>query len=115
MSKQNYVLSGEIETTPEVYQWMQRQINGFFQDREKAIRLFFLMAFRIPLACSEGKKSCYFGDGRTYYLYNNIPLAVESVSEVGGMKSMLTLDAQYDWLAQIPMKQFKMFGTTYTK
>ena len=43
-------------TSPEAWNWLQDSMAKFEREREKALRLFFLMRFGIPLRCAEGEK-----------------------------------------------------------
>lgn len=109
--------SGTISPSPEVLKWFQDSMDKFERDKEKALRLFFLMRFGIPLRCAEGdKKICRYEYGfYSEYSFNGIVFAIEDYSQEYYMRSTMSLDDQSEWLRNIPMKEFKIFGLYYRK
>ena len=110
-------VSGTISPFPEVLKWFQDSMDKFERDKEKALRLFFLMRFGIPLRCAEGeKKICRYEYGfYSEYSFNGAVFAIEDYSQEYYLKSAMSKDAQLEWLLNIPMKEFKMFGKTFKK
>lgn len=111
-------LSGTISLSPEVLKWFQDVMDKFEKDKEKALRLFFLMRFGIPLRCAEGeKKILHWEDRHSYseYQYNGVLFAIEDSSQEHYIKSSMSKDAQSEWLLNMPMKEFKIFGMTFLK
>lgn len=111
-------LSGTIPITPEIERWIHNQIEKYEREKEKAIRLFFLMRFGIPLRCAEGeKKILHWEDRHGYseYQYNGVLFAIEDYSQEHYIQSSMSKDAQSKWLLNMPMKEFKIFGLTYKK
>lgn len=111
-------LSGTISPSPEVLKWFQDEMDKFEKDKEKALRLFFLMRFGIPLRCAEGeKKILHWEDRHSYseYQYNGVLFAIEDSSQEHYIKSSMSKEAQSEWLLNMPMKKFKIFGMTFKK
>lgn len=110
-----YVLSGRLDPTPEVVEWMNNTIQQAERDKEKALRLYFLMTFKIPLGCADGDKTIFYAHNREYYIYKGTPFAYVDTTDCLSINPMLTEDAQYRWLCDMPMKEFAIFGRTYKK
>lgn len=110
-------LSGTISPSPEVLKWFQDEMDKFERDKEKALRLFFLMRFGIPLRCAEGdKKICRYEYGfYSEYSFNGIVFAIEDYSQEYFLKSSMSKDALLERLLNMPMKEFKIFGKTFKK
>lgn len=105
-------------TSPEVWKWFQDSLDKFEKDKEKALRLFFLMRFGIPLKCSEGeKKILHWEDRHGYseYHYNDSCFAIEYYSKEHYLQSSMSKDAQSEWLLNMPMKEFRIFGLKFKK
>lgn len=115
----NASLSGTFTcTSPEVWNWLQDSMAELEREREKALRLFFLMQFGIPLRCAEGeKKILHWEDRHGYseYHYNDSCFAIEDYSNEYYLQSSMSKDAQSEWLLNMPMKEFKIFGLTFKK
>ena len=105
-------------TSPELRKWFQDTLDKFEKDKKKALRLFFLMRFGIPLKCAEGeKKILHWEDRHGYseYHYNGVLFAIEDYSKECYMQSSMSKEAQSEWLLNMPMKEFKIFGLTFKK
>lgn len=105
-------------TSPEVWNWLQDSMAEFERERKKALRLFFLMRFGIPLRCAEGeKKILHWEDRHGYseYHYNDSCFAIEDYSKEHYLQSSMSKEAQSEWLLNRPMKEFKIFGLTFKK
>ena len=114
MSK-TYAFSGTIKSTPEVKDFIRKTIDECMASRAKAIRLCFLMTFKIPLGCAKGELICLYIGGKQYYLCDNIPFAFEDFEGPLTIRPMLTEKEQVAWLKRIPMKEFKMFGKIFKR
>jgi len=111
-------LSGTISPSPEVLKWFQDAMDKFEKDKEKALRLFFLMQFGIPLRCAEGEKKILHWENRrgySEYHYNDSCFAIEDYSQKHSFQSSMSKEAQSEWLLNMPMKEFKIFGMTFEK
>ena len=111
------LFSGTISLSPKVLKPFQDSITEFEREKEKALRLFFLMRFGIPLRCAEGeKKICHYEYGDySEYSFNGISFAIEDYSQEYYLRSAISKDAQSEWLLNMPMKEFKIFGLTFKK
>lgn len=111
--------SGTISPPPpEVLKWFQDSMAEFEREREKALRLFFLMRFGIPLRCAEGEKKILHWEDRcgySEYHYNDSCFAIEDYSKEYYLQSSMSKEAQSEWLLNMPMKEFKIFGLTFKK
>lgn len=110
--------SGTISPSPEVLKWLQDSMDKFERDKEKALRLFFLMRFGIPLRCAEGEKKIIHWEymhGYSEYHYNDSCFAIEDYSQEYNLRSSMSKEAQSEWLLNMPMKEFKIFGMTFKK
>lgn len=110
--------SGTISPLPEVLKWCQDSMDKFEKDKEKALRLFFLMQFGIPIKCAEGEKKILhweYRHGYSEYHYNDSCFAIEDYSDEYYLRSAMSKDAQLEWLLNMPMKEFKIFGLTFKK
>lgn len=111
--------SGTFTTTsPEIWKWFQNLMDEVERDKEKALRLFFLMRFGMPLKCAEGEKKILHWENRhgySEYHYNDSCFAIEDYSNEHYLRSAMSKDAQSEWLLNMPMKEFKILGLTFKK
>lgn len=107
--------SATLRAPAEVIDYIQKEMNRYGRQRGMALRLFFLMMFRMPLGCAEGKKSSFRSGTKYYYLYNGTPFAIEDYSQGYHLRSIMTEDSQSEWLRNMPMKEFKIFGMIFLK
>ena len=107
--------SGECTVPKEVFDYLFAEVERLYKEEEKAFRLFFLMKFGVPFKCAEGRKHCVmYGNVREYF-YNGVSFATKDYSQEYYMRSTMSLDTQSEWLRNIPMKEFKIFGLTFKK
>lgn len=114
----NASFSGITSPPPEVLKWFLDSMDKFERDKEKALRLFFLMRFGIPLRCAEGEKKIIHWEashGYSEYHYNDSCFAIEDYSQEYYLQSSMSKEAQSEWLLNMPMKEFKIFGLTFKK
>lgn len=105
-------------SSPELIKFFQDTFHEYERDKEKAIRLFFLMRFGMPLKCAEGeKKILHWEDRHDYseYHYNGVLFAIEDYSKEYYLQSSMSKEDQWEWLWNMPMKEFKLFGKTFKK
>ena len=107
--------SGTFHASCDIVGYMQEYLNQVHVDRDKALRLFFLMKFGTPLKCTFGEYVRRIGQGVVYYSFNNTDFAVEEYSQDYYLRSTMTPDSQSEWLRNMPLRTFRIFGMTFKK
>lgn len=100
------------------------------RERDKSLRFFFLMMFRLPaMCCTNGDFVRVVKEHCTEYRYNGIPFARESFEEVPlrygeirygprmgyVLRSTLPLKKQAEFFCNIPIKEFHWNGKIFAK
>lgn len=100
------------------------------REREKSLRFFFLMMFRLPaMCCTNGDFVRVVKEHCTEYRYNGIPFARESFEDAPlrygeirygirmsyVLRSTLPLEKQAEFFCNIPIKKFHWNGKIFAK
>lgn len=107
--------SGVLHPSDETLKYFQESIDRTYYESMKALRLFFLMKFKMPFRCAVGDKTFVHYGNKKMYKYNGDCFAVEDYSQEHYLRSTLTSEEMYEWMKNMPMKKFKMFGKCIVK